>query len=157
MNVKLLGMSAALAGLLAVTGVARAEWHHGGPGGGGGMEFLHGLNLTDAQKAQIKEIHKANWASMKTLMTQEHALREQEINQLLTAGNVTAEQMSSIVAQEEAVRNQIDAARMDSIIKMRNVLTADQLAKAATLHTQMEQIHAQEHSLMESEHETPPE
>jgi Spy/CpxP family protein refolding chaperone len=144
-----LGMTAALVGTLAVAGVARAQMHHdfmGGPGGG--MEFLHGLNLSDEQKSEMKTIGKANWETMRPLMKQEHALHEQEINQLLTSGSVTAEQMQPIMAQEEALRTQIDTARMNMMVQMRGILTADQLSAAATKHAQIEQLHEQEHALM---------
>jgi protein CpxP len=149
MKLKLLGMTAGLVGSLAVAGMAVAQPHHGGMGmGPGGMEFIHGLNLTEDQKSQLKEIGKANWKSMKALMKQEHALHEQEINQLLASGSVTAEQMQPLLQQEEALRTQIDTARMAMLVQMRGVLTAEQLSQAATKHAQMEQLHEQEHALM---------
>ena len=148
MTLRFLGMAAALAGSMALAGAARAEMHHGGMGPGGGMAFLHGLNLTDEQKTQLHAIGKANWDTMKPLMKQEHALHEQEINQLLSAGSVTAEQMQPILQQEESLRAQIDTARLNMLVQMRNVLTADQLATAATKHTQLEALHEQEHALM---------
>jgi Spy/CpxP family protein refolding chaperone len=146
MKLKLMGMTAALVGSMALAGVARAEMHHGGPGGG--MEFLHGLKLTEEQKTQMHAIGKANWETMEPLMKQERALHEQEINQLLSSGNVTAEQMQPILEQEESLRSQIDTARMNMLVQMRGLLTADQLSAAATKHTQMEQLHEQEHALM---------
>ena len=146
MKLRLIGMTAGLVGSMALVGPVRAEMHHGGPGGG--MEFLHGLTLTDEQKTQIHAIGKANWEAMKPLMKQEHALHEQEINQLLSSGSVTAEQMQPILQQEESLRSQIDTARMNMLVQMRGILTADQLSAAATKHTQMEQLHEQEHALM---------
>lgn len=144
-----LGMAAALAGSVAVAGIAFAQPHHEGMGGiGHGMEFLHGLNLTDEQKTQMKAIGKAGWESMKPLMKQERALHEQEINQLLASGTVTAEQMQPLLAQEEALRTQIDTAHMETLVKMRSVLTAEQISAAATKHAQIEQLHEQEHALM---------
>jgi Spy/CpxP family protein refolding chaperone len=146
MNFKMLAMAAAVVGSMTAVGVARAQMHHGPMGPG--MEFLHSLTLSEAQKGQLKAIGKANWESMKPLMKQERALHEQEINELLTSGSVTAEQMQPIMAQEESLRSQIDAARMAMLIQMRGVLTAEQLSEAATKHTQMEQLHEQEHALM---------
>ncbi len=150
MKLGYLGMAAALVGSMAVAGVAGAQPHHEGMGGPGGhgMEFLHGLNLSDEQKTQMKAIGKASWQSLKPLMKQERALHEQETNQLLTSGNVTAEQMQPLLAQEEALRTQIDTARMETMVKMRSVLTPEQLSTAATKHAQIEQLHEQEHALM---------
>jgi Spy/CpxP family protein refolding chaperone len=152
MKLARLGMGAALAGFLTVAGMAFADPGHGGWGHEGwergGMEFLHGLNLTDDQKAQIKQIHEANWAQMKPLMKQAHDLHEQEINQFLSANGVTAEQLQPLVAQEETLRNQMDALRLDTLLKLRGILTPDQIAKAATVHAQMEQLHQQERAVM---------
>jgi Spy/CpxP family protein refolding chaperone len=141
-------MGAALAGVLAVGGVALAQPHHGGPEHGGLEFLLHGINLTDAQKTQIHQIEKASWATMKPLMEQEHTLHEQEVTQFLAAGTVTAEQFSTIKTQEEALRTQLDAAHLNTMLQVRGVLTAEQISKAATLHAQMEQLHEQEHALM---------
>jgi Spy/CpxP family protein refolding chaperone len=141
-------MGAALAGVLAVGGVALAQPHHGGPDQGGIGFLLHGVNLTDAQKTQIHQIEKASWTTLKPLMQQERTLREQEVTQFLAAGAVTADQFSSIKAQEESVRTQIEAAHLNTMLQVRGVLTAEQISKAATLHAQMEQLHEQEHALL---------
>jgi Spy/CpxP family protein refolding chaperone len=148
MKLRILGMTVALAGSMAIAGVARAQPHGEMMGHGGGMEFLHAINLTDEQKAQAKEIMKAGWQQMRPLMKQERALHEQQMNTLLSAGAVTAEQMQPILAQEEALRTQIDTVHLNTMIQMRGLLTAEQLSKAATMHAQLEQLHAQEHAVM---------
>jgi Spy/CpxP family protein refolding chaperone len=119
------------------------EWHHGG-----GMEFLHGLNLSDAQKAQVKEIHEATWKAMKPIMKQMRSIHEQMVNQMLAAGAVTAEQLTPLVQEEEALRAQMDSAHLTETLQLRGVLTADQLAQAAATHTKLEALHAQEHAVM---------
>lgn len=147
MKFKFLGFGAALAGAVAIAGVAAAQ-PHGVGWGHGPMEFLRGLNLTEDQKAQMRQIEKASWESMKPLMKQDHDLHEQEISALLAAGTVTADQMQPILEKEAALRTQIDSARMSTMIQLRSVLTAEQLAEAATKHTELEQLHAQEHEVM---------
>jgi Spy/CpxP family protein refolding chaperone len=133
---------------LAVSGVAFAqpmggEFHHGG-----GMEFLHGLNLTDAQKAQLKEIHQAGWKQMKPIMTQMRSIHEQMVNRMLTSGEVTAEALSPLVQQEETLRNQMDAIHLSQTLQMRALLTPEQLAQAASTHAKLETLHQQEHAVM---------
>lgn len=148
-------MSAALAGALAMTlaagGVAMAqptEGMHGHWGHGEGMEFLHGVTLTDAQKTQIHDIMKSSFATMKPLMEQARTLHEQQVNSFLAAGAVTAESLQPALAKEEALRTQMDTARMNTMLQVRAVLTPEQLAQAASVHSQMEALHAQEHQVM---------
>jgi Spy/CpxP family protein refolding chaperone len=149
MKFRQLMMAAGVA--LAVSGVALAqpmggEFHHGG-----GMEFLHGLNLTDAQKAQMQQIHKAGWAQLKSIMTQMRSVHEQIVNRMLAAGDVTAEDLAPLVTQEEALRNQMDSLHLSQTLQMRSVLTREQLAQAAATHTKIEALHAQEHAVMTGE------
>jgi Spy/CpxP family protein refolding chaperone len=149
MKFRQLMMAAGVA--LAVSGVALAqpmggEFHHGG-----GMEFLHGLNLTDAQKAQMQQIHKAGWAQMKSIMTQMRSVHEQIVNRMLAAGDVTAEDLAPLVTQEESLRNQMDNLHLSQTLQMRSVLTREQLAQAAATHTKIEALHAQEHAVMTGE------
>ncbi len=142
-------MTAAIACGLAIAGVAYAQPHgefgHGGPGA---MGFLHGVSLTDEQKAQVKSIEKASWASIKPLMEKLRSAHEAQVNKLLGTGAVTVESLQPDVAQEESLRQQIDAIHTSTMVQLRNVLTAEQLAQAATKHAQIEQLHEQEHAVM---------
>jgi Spy/CpxP family protein refolding chaperone len=113
--------------------------HHGfaGPGGGPGMGFWgRELDLTDAQKAQVKTIMQANHASMKTVMQQmaqnRAALLAATANGAYDAGKIQAlasqqAQLDAVmIVNREAVQHQIYT----------QVLTADQQAKAEQLRTQ---------------------
>jgi Spy/CpxP family protein refolding chaperone len=147
MNLRHLTIAAVAACGLAGAGIALAQpqggWHHGGFGGGD-MEFLRGLNLTDAQKEQARSIEKSAWEQAKPLMEQMHTLHEQVITTLLTAGSTQA-QVAGIVAQEESIRNQLDTNRVATALQLRNLLTSDQLSQAADLHTRLAALHEQEH------------
>ena len=111
--------------------------HHGMGGPGHGMGFMvRELNLTDAQKEQVKAIMKAGHANMKTVMQQ----MEQNKQALLTAtangaydaakiqllANQQAQLQAAMTVQHEALQHQIYT----------QVLTADQQAKAEQLRTQ---------------------
>ena len=106
----------------------------GGPGHGPGMGMnLRELNLTDAQKAQVKTIMQANHASMKTVMQQ----MEQNHIAMLTAtangaydpktitalANQQAQLEAAMTVNREAVQHQIYT----------QVLTSEQQAKAEQL------------------------
>src|SRR5271165_1556069 len=111
--------------------------HHGWGGPGPGMAFLaRELNLTDAQKAQVKTIMQANHANMKTVMQQ----MAQNRQALLAAGangafdpakiqvlaNQQAQLEAAMIVQRETVQHQIYT----------QVLTSDQQAKAEQLRAQ---------------------
>ena len=111
--------------------------HHGWGGPGSGMGFMaRELNLTDAQKAQVKTIMQANHAHMKPIMQQ----MEQNRAAMLAAtangaydqakvtalANQQAQLQAAMTIQREAIQHQIYT----------TVLTADQQAKAEQLRTQ---------------------
>jgi Spy/CpxP family protein refolding chaperone len=140
-----MALAIATAGLL-TAGVAQAQpehggWHHDG------LEILRGVTLTDAQKTQLHTIMHATWSQMKPIMRQERSIHEQIVTGLLGASAVTQEQLTPLVQQEEQLRSQIDAARLSTALQVRALLTPEQLAKAATVHQQLEALHAQEHEV----------
>lgn len=111
--------------------------HHGWGGPGSGMAFLgRELNLTDAQKAQVKTIMQANHANMKTVMQQmaqnRAALLAATANgaydpaKIQALANQQAQLQAAMIVQRQAVQHQIYT----------QVLTADQQAKAEQLRTQ---------------------
>jgi len=112
--------------------------HHGWGGPGpGGMGFIAGeLNLTDAQKAQVKTIMQANRASMKPLMQQIEQNRAAMLAatangaydqaKITALANQQAQLQAAMTVQHEAIQHQIYT----------TVLTADQQAKAEQLRTQ---------------------
>lgn len=110
----------------------------GGPGPGGhviGMA-LHELNLTDAQKAQVKTIMQANHASMKPLMLQMEQNRAAmlaatangayDAAKIQVLANQKAQLDAAMTMNHEAIQHQIYT----------QVLTSDQQAKAEQLRTQ---------------------
>jgi Spy/CpxP family protein refolding chaperone len=144
---------AAVAACALTAGAALAqphgEWHHGGMEG---MEILHSLNLTDAQKAQAKTIEKAAWAQAKPIMAEMRTTHEQMMNALLASGTVTADQLSPMVTQEEQYRAQLDQIHLNTVLQIRALLTPDQITQAAATHQKLEALHEQEHEVMEGAH-----
>src|ERR1700760_3584679 len=100
------GMALAQGGPAA--GAAPMHHRHGGGGFMGGMELpLRQLNLTDDQKAQVKQIFQAQKTNMKPLMLQEHTAHMQMI-QLITSGNFEQGKAAAIAAQESQVHLQLE-------------------------------------------------
>jgi Spy/CpxP family protein refolding chaperone len=117
------------------------------------MEIMHQLNLTDAQKQQAHTIMEGAWARAKPVMDQMHSVHEQLAAQFLTSGT-TAAQLEPLVRQEEQLRAKLDSEHLNIALQVRNLLTPDQLAQAATLHTKLSALHEQEHEVMEGSHDS---
>jgi Spy/CpxP family protein refolding chaperone len=144
MKFKHLALGLATAGML-TAGAALAQphgdWHHDG------MEILHGLNLTDAQKAEVHKIAEANWAQMKPVMQQMHSIHEQIVGKLTGTAAVSQADLTPLLQQDEQLRSQVDAARLSTALQIRGLLTPQQLTKAASMHQQLEALHAQERAI----------
>ena len=118
--------------------LAVAAPHEGGPHGKrGGFErkLAQELNLTDAQKAQIKEIRKAShdansafFEKSRTLMQEFHAAKQ---------ANDTAK-LDSLKPAMDAQRAQMKQIRDAEDAKIASVLTAEQNAKWQQLKAQHE-------------------
>ncbi len=111
--------------------------HHGWGGPGHGMGFMaRELNLTDAQKAQVKTIMQANHANMKTVMQQmaenRKALLAATANgaydaaKIQALANQQAQLTAAMIVNREAVQHQIYT----------QVLSSEQQAKAEQLRTE---------------------
>ena len=126
--------------VMAMDGPPGDGWHHGD------MDMLHGVNLTDSQKAQIHQIMKSDESAMRLTGKQMMELHEQLSSALLSGA--TMAQLSPILKQEEALRTEMDTQRLQTALKMRALLSAQQLAQAAALHAKLASLHAQEHELV---------
>jgi protein CpxP len=142
MNSKLTAITAMLtlfAGIALAQGGAGAPMHHRHGGFMGGMELpLRQLNLTDDQKAQVKQIFQAEKANMKPLMQQEHAAHTQMI-QLITSGTFDQANAAKIAAQESQTHMQLEIAHAKIASQIYQLLSSDQKAKVADIIAQHQQ------------------
>ncbi len=118
-------------GGFAAVAKAQGPGGHGpgfGPGGGmlGGM-IGHMLDLTDAQKEQIKTITKTALDNNQTLMTQLKASREAE-RAAIQAGKSDAE-LAQLAQSYAPLHTQLNATRLQTEAKIYKVLTPEQRAK----------------------------
>jgi protein CpxP len=145
------------AGLALAVGIAFAQsegdqgmMHHGMHGGmhghmmGGelGM-FLHQLNLTDDQKAQVKQIFQTEKPNMKPLMQQEMQSHLQ-LMQLITSGKFDQGAATAIATQEGQTHIQMEVEHAKIGAQIYQLLSADQKAKVADMIAKHQQ-HMQEH------------
>lgn len=157
MNSKLTAITAVLtvfAGMALAQGGAGGPMHHSRRGFMGGMELpLRQLNLTDDQKAQVKQIFQAEKPAMKPLMQQEHAAHTQMI-QLITSGKFDSQTATTIAAQESQTHMQIEVEHAKIASQIYQLLSSDQKAKVADIIAQHQQ-RMQEH--MQNKEQAPSE
>ncbi|MEO6799620.1 MAG: Spy/CpxP family protein refolding chaperone [Rhodanobacter sp.] len=147
----LLGLALASALALGTT-VAVAAPGAGGPGspghgwhghhGGGQMMMLHRLNLSDAQKASIKQIVSTSRAQDKP---QREALRQQRSAfESMTPNQVGYQAAAASLAQAEGQATQARVQQMANLrAQIYAVLTPQQQAQAATFKQQAQERRAQ--------------
>jgi len=117
-------------------GGGREGWHGGGRHGFGmGMREL---NLTDDQKAQLKQIHEQQREAMKPLVEQHKALRDQ-IEQSLSSGKPDATRVGQLEIQLYNLRSQFRAQREKMQAAFENVLTPEQKAQFEKLKAERKQ------------------
>lgn len=114
-----------------------------------GDDFLRGVSLTDAQREQVRQIEQAGWAQAKGGFEQMRSLHEQIMARLLAPGSVTEADLAPLVQQEQTLRAQEDEQRLARALQVRQILTPQQLAEAASRHQQLENLHEQKHQLMQ--------
>jgi len=104
---------------------------------------LRQLNLTDDQKAQIKQIFQAEKPTMKPLMQQEHAAHMQMV-QLITSGTFETGKAALIAQQESQTHMQLEVEHAKMASQIYLLLSSDQKAKVADIIAQHQQ-RMQEH------------
>jgi protein CpxP len=156
-NLKAVYGALALAAALLLTGVGFASFAQGGPQGGfggggprgergrgpggprgGRIPFLHDLNLTDAQKAQIKQITDSAEASTKELRQRLDALHESELSGL-TDGTFNEGAVRAAAQERANVQVELEVARARTMSQIFAVLTPEQKSQIAAKRQEFEQ------------------
>jgi periplasmic protein CpxP/Spy len=103
-----------------------------GPRGGfgGAARELRGLDLSDAQKAQVKQIMAAERPTLKPLVQQEMQSRQQ-MTALVRGGSFEEAKAQPIAAQEAQVHSQIAVERAKIEAQIYQLLTPQQKSKLA--------------------------
>jgi periplasmic protein CpxP/Spy len=101
----------------------------GGPGFG---MFFHQLNLSDAQKAQIKQIMAQEKPTLKPLM-QQMAQGESQLRTLELSGTFDEAQARTIATQQSQNMTELTVQRARVESEMIQVLTSDQKTRLAQL------------------------
>ena len=147
----------AVVALALSAGTAFAQAQGGEEGGGGAMHHhmghfmggpgmdlpLHQLNLSDDQRAQIKQIFEKERPTMKPLMTQEFQTHQQMM-QLVTSGSFDSAKAAAIASTEAQTHVQVEVEHAKIASQIYQLLNSDQKAKVADImskHQQMMERH----------------
>ena len=122
----------------------RGPGRHGGPGGPVNLlgHFSQVLDLTDAQKAQIKQIEESFRESTKSLHEQLRANGGGPFD-ALKGGTFDEAAVRAAAQARAAVHVELEVAHARMLSQVFAVLTAEQRAKLAELHKQMQERHKQ--------------
>ncbi len=112
------------------------------------MMLLKSANLTADQKTHVHQILGSDRAAMRAKFEQLHAIHEQIADKLLSTGQVSATDLTPLVQQAAAIQQQIDTQHLDTAIKIRALLTSDQLSKVAQTHQKLKGLFDQMRTLM---------
>jgi protein CpxP len=123
---------------IAQTTPAPASHHFHGRHGGPMMGMFHQLNLTDAQKGQIKQIMTQERPTLKPLM-QQMAQGQNQLRTLELSGNFDEAQARNIATQQSQNMTELMVQRSRIESEMIQVLTPDQKTKLAQLVQQRSQ------------------
>jgi periplasmic protein CpxP/Spy len=119
--------------------------HFSGMGGPEFGMFLHQLNLTDDQKAQVKQIFEKEKPTIKPLRQQEMQAHLQMI-QLVTSGNFDPAKATAIANQEAQTHVAMEVEHAKIGAQIYQLLNSDQKAKVGDMiakHQQRMQQHLQ--------------
>lgn len=139
-------LAISLAGVFSAYG--QPGWGKGGKHGGRGesvfsFRVLGALDLTTEQQAKIQAIKEAHHETLRTFYNELRSVKDEISSKLLAPGDVSKEQFTSQVGRIAALESQLFQEQLVIGIETRNVLTPDQLTRAAELIAKQKALHAE--------------
>jgi Spy/CpxP family protein refolding chaperone len=123
----------------------------GGPGGAMPlplMMLIRQANLTSDQQAKVHDIMRANFSQAQPLLEQLRSVHDQIADKLMSTGTVGASDLTPLQTQEAQIHQQLDSQMMSTALQIRGLLSADQLARIASLHSQLKSLRSQIDALL---------
>lgn len=114
-------------------GGRRGEHHFRHGGGGFPFRVLRALDLTDEQQKQVQAITESRKEIMRNLRKELYTINREVTDKLLASGEVTTESFANTPERIATLEAQLYKERLAMAVEVRNVLTADQLTKAAEI------------------------
>jgi Spy/CpxP family protein refolding chaperone len=104
---------------------------------------LKGVDLTDAQEKQVREIMAAHRATFRTLFSALQGAHKDLADKLFTPGEVQAEDLTAQIQRVTELRERLMQEGLKVALEVRALLTPEQLAKAAELKDRVRALHAE--------------
>ena len=117
----------------------RWDGEHGGRRGFADGMLLKGINLTDAQKEQVKKIHESFDESTKALREQMRALHDNDTADPLS-GNFDEATFRSAAEARAKIQVEMEVQHAKKMSQVVNILTAEQKATLAERHEHMRRM-----------------
>ena len=118
-----------------------------GPGHGGWHRgsftspfMLRSLGLTDAQRTQVRQIVTNHRPRFQELNRELRDMRTQLNDKLLATGAVQPADLTPITQRIGQLREQLSAESLQVALEIRNILTPEQIAKAADVRRRMNEL-----------------
>ncbi len=128
-----------------------AGWERGGDGLSLPL-LLRGAGLTEAQRAQIRQIVTSHRPKFVALLRQLRAAREQLAEKLYAPDPVKPEDLTPLTQQIGKLREPLMQESLQVALEVRKVLTPDQLAKAKQRRQRLNELRTEMRSLLEEGH-----
>ncbi|MGO9057081.1 MAG: Spy/CpxP family protein refolding chaperone [Candidatus Binataceae bacterium] len=143
----------AVIGLVAVGFVSPAAFAQMGPPGPPGPPpplglMLQGISLTSDQQTAIDAILKSHQQTAQPLLDQLHSEHQALAAKLLSPGQVSLSDLTPLEQQSAQTEQELQEDTLKAALEVKAVLTADQLAQAASNQQKLEKIHAEMHELV---------
>ena len=113
------------------------------------LGYGRGIELAPAQWERIHAVLDANAESLRALDAWSRSIRFEAATLLTKRGRISAAQLLPLQQQASGLQDQIDSERLAMTLRIRNLLTPAQRAKAALLHQRLMAPRAQQASLPE--------
>ena len=118
--------------------------------------LLHTANLTDAQKQQVRQVFENRRDTRKAEYEQLKTARDQIVSKYTSTGTINASDLSAPVQQINKIQDQITQEQLDDALKVRSILTPEQLQTLSQTKSKLDQIHSEMRDLFAKNHDSKP-
>jgi protein CpxP len=112
------------------------------------MMGLQAAHLSAEQRKQMGQIMQSNASQTAPLVEQLRSVHEQIADKLLAPGTVTAADLAPLESQATQLDGEIQQQSLNASIRIRGILTPDQVVRMAQFHKKMAALQAQMRDLM---------
>lgn len=117
---------------------------------------LRTANLTADQQAKMSQILDSDRTNSMAAMRQLHSIHEQIASKLLSTGSVSEADLNPLAKQAAEIDQEMQQRALTTALRIRAILTPDQIARMSQFRAQMISINAQIQKLMHAPDDSEP-